>query len=215
MNMSSKQDRQGARTVTDLERRYNFGKTFAEVIGIATDAQEAANTAASGIDGLDEKLDQDEIFNRLTNNGQLQGIYRGEDGEIYINASYIVSGELLANIIKSGVIKSVDGESVVIDLDNGFAKLNGTIRTQEETVEGDITAFSRVMPSSIDVVAQEKNPVTGVSNPIASVVVGVDGSRGFVTGLSSPVFGDDAVNKDYVDALEERVKALEIALGIS
>ena len=205
MNMSSKQDRQGARTVTDLERKYKFGQTFAEVIGIATDAQEAANTAASGIDGLDEMLDQDEIFNRLTNNGQLQGIYRGEDGEIYINASYIISG----------IIKSPDGKSLIIDLDNGSAMLTGTLKTQEETVEGNITAFSRVMPSSVVVTSQAKDQVTGVSNPIASVMVGVDGSRGFVTGLSSPVDGDDAVNKDYVDALEERVKALETALGIS
>lgn len=39
--MSSKQDRQGVRTAVDLERKYNFGKTFAEVLGIATDAQKA------------------------------------------------------------------------------------------------------------------------------------------------------------------------------
>ena len=38
----SKQDRQGARTVADLERRYSFGKRFSEVIGVATDAREIA-----------------------------------------------------------------------------------------------------------------------------------------------------------------------------
>lgn len=38
----SKQDRQGARTVADLERRYSFGKRFSEVIGVATDAREMA-----------------------------------------------------------------------------------------------------------------------------------------------------------------------------
>lgn len=35
----SKQDRQGARTPADLERRYNFGRTFAQVLGVATDAR--------------------------------------------------------------------------------------------------------------------------------------------------------------------------------
>ena len=35
----SKQDRQGVRTPADLERKYNFGKTFAEVMGMASDAQ--------------------------------------------------------------------------------------------------------------------------------------------------------------------------------
>lgn len=39
--MSSKQDRQGVRTASDLERKYNFGKTFAEIMGIATDARDS------------------------------------------------------------------------------------------------------------------------------------------------------------------------------
>ena len=40
--MSAKQDRQGARTPADLERKYNFGKQFAEILGIATDARNYA-----------------------------------------------------------------------------------------------------------------------------------------------------------------------------
>lgn len=37
----SKQDRQGARTPADLERKYNFGKSFAELMGMASDAQKS------------------------------------------------------------------------------------------------------------------------------------------------------------------------------
>ena len=40
----SKQDRQGARTVSDLERKYNlhnYGEQFAIVMGVATDARKA------------------------------------------------------------------------------------------------------------------------------------------------------------------------------
>lgn len=105
----SKQDRQGVRTAADLEWKYQFGKRFAEVMGIATDAQDAANRATEGIDGLDQKLDHNEIFNRLTNNGQLQGLYRGDDGELYINAAYIKSLEsLFANdIYMTGQFESV------------------------------------------------------------------------------------------------------------
>lgn len=40
----SKQDRQGVRSATDLEYKYNFGKRFAEVMGIATDARSAVDT---------------------------------------------------------------------------------------------------------------------------------------------------------------------------
>ena len=119
--MVSKQDGVAARTPADLERKYSFGKTFAEVMGYATDAQtaaeiatEAANRANSAVDGLD----QEEIFRRLTNDGQAQGIYRDPDtGEIYINASYLATG----------VIASADG-TANIDLTIGIARFfNGLI----------------------------------------------------------------------------------------
>ena len=95
----SKQDRQGARTAADIERKYNFGQTFAEVYGLVSDAQKAAETAINAVDGLDQRLDHEEIFNRLTKYGTVQGIYRGEDDDIYINASYIKSGTIAAEFI--------------------------------------------------------------------------------------------------------------------
>jgi hypothetical protein len=94
----NKQDRQGSRTISDLERKYNFGRTFAEAIGIAEDAQKIANEANKAVSDLDAQLDPDEIFNRLTNYGTAQGIYR-ENGDIYVNATYIKSGKLAAEFI--------------------------------------------------------------------------------------------------------------------
>ena len=40
--MSAKQDRQGVRTASELERKYQFDKRFAEIMGVATDARDAA-----------------------------------------------------------------------------------------------------------------------------------------------------------------------------
>lgn len=48
-------------------------------------------------------LTQQEIFNRLTNNGQTQGIYL-QDGLLYINGSYIKSGTMDAGLIKTGAL---------------------------------------------------------------------------------------------------------------
>ena len=45
--MSERQDRQGARTPADLERKYQFGKRFAEIMGIALDAQKAITAVDS------------------------------------------------------------------------------------------------------------------------------------------------------------------------
>lgn len=116
----SKQDRQGARTASDLVQRYNFGKSFAEVMGFATEAQEAAaeaNASAKAASEAVNGLDQEAIFNRLTNNGQAQGLFRDENGELYINASYIASG----------ILASADG-TVQLDLANNVV----TIKTVDD-----------------------------------------------------------------------------------
>jgi hypothetical protein len=120
----SKQDRQGARTVSELEQRYSFERRFAEVMGVATDARDRATEAKKAFEGLT----QEEIFNRLTNHGTWEGMYE-EDGNVYINASYIKSGSLSADLIKAGKIKSInyaeDAEGnltrgMMIDVENGI-----------------------------------------------------------------------------------------------
>lgn len=99
----SKQDRQGVRTPAEVERKWNFGKSFAEAMGYATDAQKSAEAAQAAADRANEAyagLNQEQIFNLLTDNGAAQGIYRGEDGQIYLNASYIMAGIIDAAVIQ-------------------------------------------------------------------------------------------------------------------
>lgn len=43
----SKQDRQPVRTAQELESKYSFGKKFAEILGIATDARDHADSVES------------------------------------------------------------------------------------------------------------------------------------------------------------------------
>lgn len=47
--MSAKQDRQGVRSASDLERKYQFGKTFAELMGIANDARDKVDSVESSL----------------------------------------------------------------------------------------------------------------------------------------------------------------------
>lgn len=126
--MIVKQDLTSTRTASELERKYSFGKTFGEVMGLATDAQnaavkaeDAANKASGAVNELDTKLNQEEIFNRLTNNGQAQGLYRDEDGNLFINASYIVAG----------ILSSLSGKTY-FDLDSGTivseSDVGGTVK---------------------------------------------------------------------------------------
>ena len=98
----SKMDGVSPRKPADLEYKYNFGKSFAEVYNLIADVQKGTESA---IKDLDKKLDPEEIFNRLTNYGEVQGIYRGEDGDVYVNATYIKSGKLAAEYIDADNLK--------------------------------------------------------------------------------------------------------------
>ena len=77
---------------------------------------------------LDDSLNQDEIFNRLTNNGAAQGIIL-YDGNLYVNASYINTGFLSADRIGANSIAvskltgNISNNGWVLDLDNGTLTL--------------------------------------------------------------------------------------------
>jgi hypothetical protein len=61
---------------------------------------------------LDKSLDQEGIFNRLTNNGEAQGVYI-IDGQVYVNMSYARSGTLVLGGLNNtnGLLKVLDANS--------------------------------------------------------------------------------------------------------
>lgn len=73
-------------------------------------ATSEANTAVGNA------MTQRNIFNTLTNNGAMEGLFM-RDGDLYINASYLVTG----------ILASVDNETFFLDLDRGILKLRGEI----------------------------------------------------------------------------------------
>lgn len=118
----SKQDGYASRTPADLERKYKFGETFAEVFGLVSDARKIAEEAQSAIEGLD----QEQIFNLLTNNGKAQGVYRDDNGDVYVNASFIKSGKLAAEYIDATNLKvnaaNITGTLTIGQLPSNVAK---------------------------------------------------------------------------------------------
>ena len=77
------------------------------------------------------RLTQDNVFNALTNNGEAQGFFL-KDGQVYVNVTYLVTG----------VLKSKDGKTFYLDLDNGILKMQAT----EFSISG----------KTVDTIAQEK-----------------------------------------------------------
>ena len=86
---------------------------------IITEAMESVET------NIDESLTQQEIFNRLTDNGAAQGLVLF-NGQLFVNATYINAGELnaavvrilnlSANDITSGLIHSADYATVAVPM---------------------------------------------------------------------------------------------------
>ena len=104
----SKQDRQGARTVADLERRLNTRRSFAEVMGLIEKAKEAADEAkeqAKKAQSAVDKIDHEAIWNWLTENGIQQGFFKHE-GQVYVNVAYLKGDKIAAELI--------DGSTLII-----------------------------------------------------------------------------------------------------
>ena len=76
----------------------------------ADNAVGIANQAIDNTNNLDASLNQTGVFNRLTNNGLVQGIYL-ENNQLYINGTYIKSGTIDAGLIAAGslTINQLDG----------------------------------------------------------------------------------------------------------
>lgn len=70
-------------------------------------AQSAAKEAVSA-------QTQDDIFKKLTNNGETQGIFM-KDGKIFLNLSFVGAGFISAETIRAGKIRSTDYQTSVLE----------------------------------------------------------------------------------------------------
>lgn len=99
--MSEKQDRTVPRTATDLERKYNFGKTFAEFIGLINESRDK-------VDAVESKL-----TNEITTQSTL---LKRDTEQIVMQATQTVKTELgdSINEVKKQVEAKLDAEAVTL-----------------------------------------------------------------------------------------------------
>lgn len=114
-----------------------------------------------------ESLTQEAIFNKLTNNGQTQGIYLN-GGHVYLNASYL----------RTGVITGARGKW---DLDNGVISMWDTAGNETVHLDGDgrrntlIGAFRTSLPGNYGV---------NITPDFNTSLVGDDYYRGLGAGIT-------------------------------
>ena len=112
--MSVKQDRTYARTVQDIERKYAFGKSFAETLGIANDTRDKVDSISSEINS--------EFKNQAT-------ALKRDAEQIVANAMEGISNNL--EEISKKVELKVDADDVTIIVEEEISK--GVDRVETET----------------------------------------------------------------------------------
>lgn len=108
-------------TEQELQEINSLIETYTEKLGAYSGvAQEAnADIALNSAQSVVEALDQEAIFNKLTNNGEVQGIYL-QDGKVYINGEYVNTRNLRAVRNDGTETFKVDSEGNVSIKANSF-----------------------------------------------------------------------------------------------
>lgn len=119
-DVSVKQDRSVARTAVDLERKYNFGKTFAEIIGLIDDSRDKVDSVESSL--------RNEITQQSTTLSRSVSEISAKADSLTKSVSEL---DDTVTELSSSVEMKLDSEAVSIIVEQELA--NGTTRVETET----------------------------------------------------------------------------------
>lgn len=163
----------------------------ADISDTEYNANVATNMANDYTDKLDTSLNQQSVFNRLTNNGTAQGIFLDSNGNLYVNGTYIQAHTVAVDKLTGTIHDS--GNTWEIDLTNGTMTI-GTLNA-DNINGGTISGSSINLGSGNFVVNGSTGAVTIKSGSIniGSGVFKVD-SDGKVTATSGAIGGFTIAN---------------------
>lgn len=108
------------------------------------------------MDAINGKMNHEEIFNALTDNGKIQGIFTQKDLEgntnFYFNASYIKTGTLKGDLIdaRNLLVKRDEDDLETLKIDS---KGNVTINASSLSIKGDSVATEEDIAYKVEIVA--------------------------------------------------------------
>ena len=144
----NKQDRQGARTPADLERKYNFEQSFAEVMGIATDARTLAENVGGELTKEVARIDQtikahEASIGIIVDNGEVQGsiiieaINNESSAKISADKIDIEGKELNIKVDATNITGTLIAEQIdATDLKVDAANIEGTLTAEQIDANG-------------------------------------------------------------------------------
>lgn len=144
------------------------------------------STVNNAITEYDTSLGQTEVFNKLTNGGQTQGIYI-QDGKLYINADYILSGTVAGQRINAKGIRVLDANNnVTFEIDNNG---NVTIRANTFSLQG--STIQNIANSAADSALTSANNYT--DNKASSTL---SSAQSYATNQANNAYNN---SKNYTD----------------
>ena len=159
--------------------------------GDAATLRSANSAADSKISAFDASLNQQKVFNKLTNNGQLQGIFM-RNGKLYINGTYIAAGTIADTAgntlwnLETGALSSkkfsIDSSMFKLDEDGKITSI-ATDGKKMVFDKGTITGYLASGPQSAKL--EIGNGLFNIVGKLAlNGVVGVGGSTSFVKSIN-------------------------------
>ena len=144
----------GINGTTELAGKGETAQTNSGVApsGMTTEQGYLIEKAAENVRQLDESLDQEAIFNRLTDNGETQGLIL-YDGKVYLNASYIQTGTMVADFIKGGTLTlgGLNNANGVLQILDAGGNVIGTWNKDGISVKNGIISGSTINGSNINI----------------------------------------------------------------
>ena len=114
-------------------------------------------------------------------------------GQTVINGSNITTGEILADLIKAGVIRSKDGSSVVIDLDAGEVDITGTFTTKTADDGSGNRCRTRIVSDGIIMQKTDSYGESSLSNLTSTAMI-LNGDSGQVSASANSITADATIS---------------------
>lgn len=157
--------------------------------------------AAEATREIEESMNQEGIFNLLTNNGEVQGLFL-YNGKIYLNAEYIQTGTLVANLLMAGILtvggaNNGNGQIRILDADGniiGTWNKNGISVTKGSITGGTINGATLTLggdnnvSGTLTVKDANGNTIATINNN------GVTVNKGSISGPSITLGGANNAN---------------------
>ena len=145
--MSAKQDRAAPRTVADIERKYNFGKSFAELEGLILDTRDEVDEAHSELKDIKETHISELSRTTTELKATFQTIMDDGVSKVVTETGYVFdseglkinkSGEEMTNLLdNTGMYVKRSGQDILVANNNGVVATDLHAKTFLKIGSGD------------------------------------------------------------------------------